>query len=323
MVSGNYMSLANGKAAMTHTEMHESYLLDQIKESKCTVTVINTKKPSLSPREMGQLLIKENLITKDDFDQLVKVSRMGNPRSDRIVYKVVLSTEAAASQLLERSRTDTRLVSVTQAPGPEQAAGRTATAGVDIVKVFPYTPQEYSEKEMQYRDMRSLLIPNGFLTRTHFEGTTMTLQARERGPGGVWVIVEGSSFKPTAPGRETPVDDEPPLVCEARNLLTACMAGTEGRPNAHIVHILSKDDITPAQASAKLAAGPKSTSKWKEDRMQGPRFVYAFAYKSRKDAELAVKATKEANPYILGEGDIIKLRVPWETRPRQTAAEGT
>ena len=33
--------------------------------------------------------------------------------------------------------------------------------------------------------------------------------------------------------------------------------------------------------------------------------------------------TKEANPYILGEGDIIKLRVPWETRPRQTAAEGT
>ena len=171
--------------------------------------------------------------------------------------------------------------------------------------------------------MRSLLIPNGFLTRTHFEGTTMTLQARERGPGGVWVIVEGSSFKPTAPGRETPVDDEPPLVCEARNLLTACMAGTEGRPNAHIVHILSKDDITPAQASAKLAAGPKSTSKWKEDRMQGPRFVYAFAYKSRKDAELAVKATKEANPRILGEGDIIKLRVPWETRPRQTAAEGT
>lgn len=323
MVSGNYMSLANGKAAMTHTEMHESYLLDQIKESKCTVTVINTKKPSLSPREMGQLLIKENLITKDDLDQLVKVSRMGNPRSDRIVYKVVLSTEAAASQLLERSRTDTRLVSVTQAPGPEQAAGRTATAGVDIVKVFPYTPQEYSEKEMQYRDMRSLLIPNGFLTRTHFEGTTMTLQARERGPGGVWVIVEGSSFKPTAPGRETPVDDEPPLVCEARNLLTACMAGTEGRPNAHIVHILSKDDITPAQASAKLAAGPKSTSKWKEDRMQGPRFVYAFAYKSRKDAELAVKATKEANPYILGEGDIIKLRVPWEIRPRQTAAEGT
>ena len=57
--------------------------------------------------------------------------------------------------------------------------------------------------------------------------------------------------------------------------------------------------------------------------MQGPRFVYAFAYKSRKDAEWAVTATKEANPYTLGEGDIIKLRVPWEIRPRQTAAEGT
>ena len=72
-----------------------------------------------------------------------------------------------------------------------RAAGRTAATSSDIVKVFPYTPQEYAEKEMQYRDMRSLLIPNGFLTRTHFEGTTMTLQARERGPGGVWVIVEG------------------------------------------------------------------------------------------------------------------------------------
>ena len=176
---------------------------------------------------------------------------------------------------------------------------------------------------MQYRDMRSLLIQYGFLTRTHFEGTTMTLQARERRPGGVWVIVEGSPFKPIAPGRETPTGDEPPLVCEARKSLTACMIGQEGRPNAHIVHILSKDNITPAQASAKLAAGPKITAKWKEDRKQGPRIVYAFAYKSRKDAEGAVTATKGADPPTLGEGDIIKLRVPWETRPRPTAAEDT
>ena len=55
--------------------------------------------------------------------------------------------------------------------------------------------------------------------------------------------------------------------------------------------------------------------------MQGPRFAYAFAYKSRKDAEWAVTATKEANPRPLGEGDIIKLRVPWDIRPRQTVAE--
>ena len=47
---------------------------------------------------MAQLLIRENLMTKDDSDSLVKVSRMGNPRSNRIIYKVVLTTEAAASQ---------------------------------------------------------------------------------------------------------------------------------------------------------------------------------------------------------------------------------
>ena len=73
---------------------------------------------------MAQLLIRENLITKDDSDSLVKVSRMGNPRSNKIIYKVVLISEAAASQLLERSRTDTRTVSVTQPQSPEQAAGR-------------------------------------------------------------------------------------------------------------------------------------------------------------------------------------------------------
>ena len=73
---------------------------------------------------MAQLLIRETLMTKDDLDQLVKVSRMGNPRSNKIIYKVVLISEAAASQLLERSRTDTRTVSVTQPQSPEQAAGR-------------------------------------------------------------------------------------------------------------------------------------------------------------------------------------------------------
>ena len=36
MVSGNYKSISSGKAAMTHTEVHESYLLDQIRESKRT-----------------------------------------------------------------------------------------------------------------------------------------------------------------------------------------------------------------------------------------------------------------------------------------------
>ena len=59
-----------------------------------------------------------------------------------------------------------------------------------------------------------------------------------------------------ASGRETPTDDESPIVCEARKSLTACMIGDEGRPNAHTVHILSREDITIAQASAKLATGP-------------------------------------------------------------------
>ena len=57
----------------------------------------------MNPKEMAQLLIREKLITKDDSDSLVKLSRMGSPRSNRIIYKIILTTEAAASQLSERS----------------------------------------------------------------------------------------------------------------------------------------------------------------------------------------------------------------------------
>ena len=53
MDSGNYASIGSGKAVMTHAEVHEAYLLEEIKESKRTVTVINTKKNIPEPKGNG------------------------------------------------------------------------------------------------------------------------------------------------------------------------------------------------------------------------------------------------------------------------------
>ena len=53
MVSGNYTAINRGKAVMTHAEVHEAYLLEEIKESKRTVTVINTKKNIPEPKGNG------------------------------------------------------------------------------------------------------------------------------------------------------------------------------------------------------------------------------------------------------------------------------
>ena len=130
--NGGHRGNTNSKGPLTRAELHEQALLNIIEESKRNVIVVNTNKSPLNPREMAKLLVDEDLIPKDEKDTIVSTYRLGNPQSSSIVYRVTMSTTAAAQQLLERSRTDRRI----QTGGPR-----------DYVKAFPHMPNEYADRE--------------------------------------------------------------------------------------------------------------------------------------------------------------------------------
>ena len=114
--------------------------------------IVNAMASPLNPKEMAKLLVSEDLIPNNEKDTIVSTFRLGNPQSTSIVYKVTLSSTAAAQQLLDQSRTDKRF----QATGGPR----------DYIKAFPHIPQEYADREREYRNLRHQLHARGFVTKT-------------------------------------------------------------------------------------------------------------------------------------------------------------
>ena len=295
--NGSFRGNANPRGPLTRAELHEQTLLNIIEESKKNVIIVNTKKSPLNPREMAKLLVDEDLIPKDEKDTVKSTYRLGNPQSSSIVYKVTMSTTAAAQQLLERSRTDRRL----QTGGPR-----------DYVKAFPHMPNEYADREREYRDLKPILYDKGYVTRTVFNNTQIQLQMRYRGSSDAWVAVPGSSYTPPVPGEEEETAEDTDHVKMMREVILKDIWGGEDAIDKTLL-LLTPNELTPDEARARIAQNPEPIRVVQEERKQGPRSIWAFVYQSREQVETAIKRTEgEAGaPSRLKEGEMVRMRCAW------------
>ena len=298
--NGGHRGNTNSKGSLTRAELHEQALLNIIEESKRNVIVVNTKKSPLNPREMAKLLVDEDLIPKDEKDTIVSTYRLGNPQSSSIVYRVTMSTTAAAQQLLERSRTDRRI----QTGGPR-----------DYVKAFPHMPNEYADRERTYRDLKPILYDKGYVTRTVFNNTQIQLQMRYRGSSDAWVAVPGSSYTPPIPGEEDETEEDTDQVKELRERILSDIWGGEDAIDKTLV-LLTPNQLNPDEARARIAPNPEPLRWVKEDRKQGPRSIWAFVYQTREQVDTAIEQT-EGEPGRLKDGETVRVRCDWGLNPRR------
>ena len=298
--NGGHRGNTNSKGPLTRAELHEQALLNIIEESKRNVIVVNTKKSPLNTREMAKLLVDEDLIPKDEKDTILGTYRLGNPQSSSIVYRVTMSTTAAAQQLLERSRTDRRI----QTGGPR-----------DYVKAFPHMPNEYADRERDYRDLKPILYDKGYVTRTVFNNTQIQLQMRYRGSSDAWVAVPGSSYTPPIPGEEEETEEDTDHVKRMREEIFKELWGCADAIDKTML-LLTPNQLNADEARARIARNPDPITVVQEERKQGSRSIWAFIYQSRQQVETAIKRT-EGEPGRLKEGETVKMRCAWGINPKK------
>ena len=211
-----------------------------------------------------------------------------------------MSTTAAAQQLLERSRTDRRI----QTGGPR-----------DYVKAFPHMPNEYADRERDYRDLKPILYDKGYVTRTVFNNTQIQLQMRYRGSSDAWVAVPGSSYTPPIPGEEEETEEDTDHVKRMREAIFKDIWGGEDAIDKTLL-LLTPNQLTPDEARARIARNPEPIRMVQEERKQGPRSIWAFIYQSRQQVETAIKRT-EGEPGRLKEGEMVRMRCAWGINPKK------
>ena len=284
---------------LSHDELHERELQNQINEAKSMVTVVNTQKGSLTAKEMTALLTLQGLLVKSDRESIISVVRMGAPRAPNPPYKVKLVSPISAQDLLEKSRADPR--------DPSES---------NLVKIFPYCPAAYAAKQRDFRDMSSVLVTEGYVTRIEFEGTTMVLKAKARFGGGLWCIVKGGSFRPLTTGRETATENESPRVAEAREKLSRLFTPQGPQPLTHALTLMTKDKMADENAIfKKIGAKAKElyVSHKEFPSAVGNRNHYRIFFKSRNDARSVLddSQTKDNKEVQLESTDLLRMTMPW------------
>ena len=141
--------------------------------------------------------------------------------------------------------------------------------------------------------MQSQVYDHGGLAAIEYEGTTLTLKAKSKQPGGQWIIMRGCEHRPAAVGRSVPQEDELESIGQARVLMDNVL---DNRPNsllAKSLHLHTKTtlgtiDLARAKLGSVLSAG---LSDIKKDlgKGYGDKLVYACTYDTRGAALTALQ----------------------------------
>ena len=284
--SGNLGSLESQPRAYNHEVAHECKLNAQIKESKSCVTMLGAKDPEMDiPKlllAMNGCSIKSPGAGKESF---VAISRLGSANSTDPPYRIVMDSEASAESLIEQSREKARI--------HRASNNNTPLTGIRFVKNYP---QEYAQASKDFRSMQSLVYDRGGLAAIEYEGTTLTLKAKSRQPGGQWIIMRGCEYRPAAVGRAVPQEDELEGTTHARNLVDLVL---DNRPSSslakslylHTKTTLGTIDLVKTKFGTVLSTGLSST-RIEHARAYGDKLVYACTYNTREAAVTALQQSR-------------------------------
>ena len=193
------------QATLPHEAEHERDLRTQIQESKSCVTAIGPEGQLLTPMQMADQLSHQGYVLNGRAEKLiVSVSKIGFRAT--APWKVKLDSAATAESLLDQSRALHTNQSKEKVPNPK-------------IRLVKYYPPPYAKAAKDFRQMAAMVYDNGGVAKLEYEGTTLTLRAKSREPGGEWVIMKNCEFRPMAVGRMTPQEEESPEMSTARSLM--------------------------------------------------------------------------------------------------------
>ena len=285
--SANLGSLEGQPRDYNHEVAHECKLLASIKESNSCVTMLGAKDPNMDVEKlltaMNGCSIKSPRAGKESFRS---ISRLGAATSTDPPYKIVMDSEASAESLIEQSRERARLHRATNSSTPP--------TGIRFVKNYP---QEYAQASKDFRSMQAQVYDRGGLAAIEYEGTTLTLKAKSRLPGGQWIIMRGCEYRPAAVGRAVPQDNELECTVQARALVDQVL---DNRPNSplakslflHTKTTLGTIDLAKTKLGSVLSAGLTSIKKVEQARANGDKLVYACTYITREAALTALQQSR-------------------------------
>ena len=284
--SGNLGSLEGQPRAYNHEVAHECKLNAQIKESNSCVTMLGAKDPNMDVEKlltaMNGCSIKSPGAGKESFRS---ISRLGAATSTDPPHRIVMDSEASAESLIEQSRERARLHRATNSSTP--------LTGIRFVKNYP---QEYAQASKDFRSMQAQVYDRGGLAAIEYEGTTLTLKAKSRQPGGQWIIMRGCEFRPAAVGRAVPQEDELEGTIQARALVDQVL---DNRLSSHLAKslflhtktTLGTIDLAKTKLGSVLSAGLTSFKKGEQARV-GDKLIYACTYVTREAALTALQQSR-------------------------------
>ena len=285
--SANLGSLEGQPRAYNHEVAHECKLIASIKESNSCVTMLGAKDPNMDVEKlltaMNGCSIKSPRAGKESFRS---ISRLGAATSTDPPYKIVMDSEASAESLIEQSRERARLHRATNSSTPP--------TGIRFVKNYP---QEYAQASKDFRSMQAQVYDRGGLAAIEYEGTTLTLKAKSRLPGGQWIIMRGCEYRPAAVGRAVPQEDELEGTIQARALVDQVL---DNRPNSHLAKslflhtktTLGTVDLAKTKLGSVLSAGLTSIKKVEQTRANGDKLVYTCTFITREAALTALQQSR-------------------------------
>ena len=284
--SGNLGSLGGQPRAYNHEVAHECKLNALIKESNSCVTMLGAKDPNMDVEKlltaMNGCSIKSPGAGKESF---LSISRLGAANSTDPPHRIMMDSEASAESLIEQSRERARLHRATNSSTP--------LTGIRFVKNYP---QEYAQASKDFRSMQSQVYDHGGLAAIEYEGTTLTLKAKSRQPGGQWIIMRGCEYRPAAVGRAVPQEEELEGTTHARTLVDQVL---DNRPSSllakslylHTKTTLGTIDLVKAKFGTVLSTGLSST-RIEHARAYGDKLVYTCTYNTREAAVTALQQSR-------------------------------
>ena len=303
--------------------MHEANLLSMIEDAKSCATLIN-----IDPE-----YLKDDDLT---LDALLKCLThhcyvLEGGRLERHITGVIKISGAQATHPVFKVTCDAPRVAQSLKDQSKKKRLHKEYRGPILVRNFP---PAYSMAASQMRQTATLIYNSGALAAIEYEGTTLTLRGKARGPRGQWLIVEGGEFRPLSVGRSTPQENESAELVEARARFKALFDNSLTSQLAKSLVLFTEDDVENlGQCKRKLgAACSRGLIDCKVDPDQPESSIqrYTLGYETRRhalDAHEAFRAPETVSGAGRSQGDNLMIACPITLTPpprptKPAAADG-
>ena len=283
--SGKFGSLEGEPRGYNHEVEHESNLKSMITKSNSCVTMLGAEDQEWTPKKVILAMTKSYPAHGIPEAAIFGAARIGSAANKHPPCKVEVSSPAIAESLIELSRVRAR-------KHRSENTGDPMPEGVRFVKHFP---QAYAQVAKAYKTMQTEVFNNGGLAAIVYEGTTLTLQAKSKAPGGQWLIMRGCEFRLLAVGRQVPQDSDTDGMANARALLDSVLDNRPNSVQARSLHLNTKMTLgTLTIIKAKIGAS-LSEGLLKGDLKEklSTKNIYTLTYSTREEAIKALQTSRK------------------------------